>query len=131
MLLNNVPSIKSSTEILGSEKIINAIISFLISSPLFIYLLFFSFISGYAWCFLITTYLKEKNKGNSFIKSISGNIVFGFLWFMLIHVPIYWIRFGLSMNIESILDNCAYDIIYGLFLQAIILISFLMFKKEK
>ena len=122
---------KNSASIFNSEELINAITSFLISSPIFLGIIICSYISGYAWCFLIVTYIKAKNKGNMFIRKMSGNIVLGFLWFTLIHVPIHWILVGSQMNISNILDHCAYDILYVFFIQTIILISVLMFKKEK
>ena len=113
------------------DKICDAIISIIISSPTLLGIVAFSYISGYAWSFLIVTYLKAKNKGNLFVTKTIGNIVFGFLWFSIIHLPIHWILVGWKMDINKVFDNCVYDLIYGLFIQAIILALFLTCKKEK
>ncbi len=55
----------------------------------------------------------------------------GILWFSLINLPIHLIRNGIYVTEENILSNYLYTILYGVVIQAMILIYIVSFKREK
>lgn len=114
-----------------TTEIQEKIISWLLATPKALAILAVSLISGQLWFFVIVTYCKTKSKGNIYLNNIYSKTAMGFLWFSLINLPIHLIRNGIYVTEENILSNYLYTILYGVVIQAMILIYIVSFKREK
>lgn len=81
------------------------IISWLLITPKALAILVCSLFSGQLWFFVIVTYFKARNKGNTYINNILAKTVIGVLWFSLINLPIHLIRNGISVTYENVFSN--------------------------
>ena len=104
------------------------IIDFLRKTPIAVAALFFSFISGHLWVFIIFSYCKKNKKGNSQLQSKVGRTAIGLAWFMFVMVPIYLLQYNnLKFNYTNLVDIVLPTLVLGFFFQVIVFALFAKF----
>ena len=120
-----------NTLYLDNKEIGKKVLEWLLATPKALAILICSFLSGQMWFFIIVTYLKTTNKGNTYINNKVAKTVMGLLWFSMINLPIHLLRHGAEISYDNIFSSYLYTLLYGFVLQAIIVILVVSFKKEK
>lgn len=117
-------------EIKIPDELIDAIVSFLVSSPKALATIIFSWVSGHTWSYIIFTYFRNKEKSTDFFDGWIGKVSLGLLWFALVLLPINAIvNKSMQVDYESILNVAYTTILYAFVLQAVIFILITVFKR--
>jgi hypothetical protein len=114
-----------------SSEIEKKIIEFLVATPKALALIILSFFSGQLWFFVLITYFKSNAKGNKYLNNYYSKLAIGIIWFIIVNLPIHFIRIGFEIDDNNIFLNFFYTIIYGFVLQGIIFTLIVAIKKEK
>jgi len=106
-------------------------IEYIISTPKALVAIFFSALSGHLWIYIISAYFVKEQKNKEKLDSLTGKIAVGLIWFSFIMLPVYLITHGtFNIEYEKLLHSVFSTILYGLFIQAIIVGLITIFKGE-
>lgn len=114
----------------SEDQVAAAIIGWVVKTPAALSTLFFSYISGHMWSYIIFTYIRKRKHEKGFFDNTKGRVSLGLAWHALIAVPLYLIYFGnFKISYENYIE-IAYDvIIIALAIQALIFATVTIFKK--
>jgi len=110
----------------------NEVFKYLLKTPKALAFVFFSFISGYIWLYLILVWLKgsTNNKATRHLDSGYAKTALGLLWFAIVMYPLYCIKFGFgTVELEKVYLLAWNTLLTGLFFQGIITIIIIRFLK--
>ncbi|MDQ8005272.1 MAG: hypothetical protein REI64_10765 [Pedobacter sp.] len=114
------------------KSIQNEIVKYIIKTPIALAVIFFSFISGYVWLYIILSWLKG-NTNNKAVKHLNSSIsktALGIMWFAVIMYPCYLLKFGISsVELPKVFEIVWQTILIGLFVQGIITFIIIRFVK--
>lgn len=117
-LSNSVLENTNTSEI--PDAFLVALLQLLTSSPYIICTVALSYFSGHLWAYIILSYLSKKER--KILYSLFGKLSLGLMWFALVLIPIYLVRFK-SVNIigEQLLEILITVLAIAFALQLIIL----------
>jgi hypothetical protein len=112
------------------DELIDAVVSFLVKSPVALPTIILAWVSGHTWSYVVFTYFRNKDKSTGFFDGWIGKVALGLLWFALVLIPINIIVNGsMQVDYESILKIVYTTIFYAMALQAVIFILITVFKR--
>lgn len=115
----------------GIDEIEKTMLRYVLATPQAIGFLFFSWLSGHLWAYVVFTYFRNKKHAKGFFDSKTGKTALGALWFTLIGGPTYlWKHHTLFIEYGLLLDLIYSIILAALFLQALIFIAITFIKRE-
>jgi hypothetical protein len=110
------------------STVTSQLVEYLKATPQAIAVVFFAFLEGHLWVFMITAYVRDKTKGNKLIMSVAGKVTIGLLWITLNMVIIYAIQYqSWPMKYENILEIVVPTIVLSLLLQLLIFLGCLKY----
>ncbi|AWI24627.1 hypothetical protein HYN49_01265 [Flavobacterium pallidum] len=114
------------------KEVENAITKYILSSPKALALMFFSFISGNLWIFIILSYLtKNTTKAVKHLDTYYSKISLGIIWFSIIMYPLHCLKYGMTdVTLENVFNIVWQTLLISLFLQGIITILILKLIKQ-
>ncbi len=106
------------------------IVDYLRRTPHAVAVLFFSFMSGQLWTFVIAAYCRRGTRGNKLLQSITGRTAAGLAWFAIVMVPVYALyNQRLDFDYANVLSLVVPTIVIGLSVQVVIFACFVRFGK--
>jgi hypothetical protein len=109
------------------EEIKKAILKYIVGSPKALAIIFFSFISGNLWNFVVLSYLTKNDKAVKYLDTYYCKISLGIIWFAIVMYPLHCMKYGMKdVQLESVFNIIWQTLLFGLFFQG--LITFLIIK---
>jgi hypothetical protein len=103
------------------EELKKAIIKYIVSSPKALAVIFFSFISGNLWNFVVLSYLTKNTKAVKYLDTYYCKISLGIIWFAVIMYPLYCIKYGMTeVVLESVFSIIWQTLLIGLCIQGLV-----------
>ncbi|MBE0395183.1 hypothetical protein ILP74_06800 [Citrobacter amalonaticus] len=114
----------------GTIEIEKTILRYILATPQAIGFLFFSWLSGHLWAYVVFTYFQNKKHAKGFFDSKLGKTALGILWFTLIGAPFYCLKNKrLTVDYNLLLDLTYSIVMVSLFIQAVIFIIITLKKR--
>ena len=112
------------------SKVKEAVFEHIISTPMYIATLFFAFLSGHLWAYIVLVYFTKKER--ALLTNICGKTILGILWFSFILIPIYLVTYkNLIINQENLIKVMSSVILFSLVTQLIVFIIINLVKRGK
>ncbi len=107
-------------------------LEYLMKTPNAMLFCFCSFFSGQLWVFLITTYLKRTQKGNSYLNKFYSKLGIGGFWLVVFNSPFYFNKHK-TYNFDFLifLDVFCNTLMIAVFVQLLVFIAVTAFFKER
>lgn len=117
-LSNSILDSSNASEI--PDAFLVALLQFLTSSPYIICIVALSYISGHLWVYIILSYFSKKER--KILYSLFGKLSLGLMWFAVVLIPAYIVRFrSVNIIVEQLLEISITVLVIALALQLIAL----------
>lgn len=103
------------------EDIKKEILKYIVSTPKATAVVFFSFISGNLWNFVVMSYLTNNAKAVKYLDTYYCKVSLGIIWYSIIMYPLYCIKYGFTeVLLESVFNIIWQTLLIGLFIQGLV-----------